>query len=149
MTKTWGKYVWFFFHSLAEHIDDEFYKKNSRFICNIIKNICVNLPCPECSIHAKEYTKTLTPATVPNKDALKLYFFTFHNTVNKRLRKPKFTDFDLYKRAKLADVFNQFKKMYSKTRNPSGGFHDKLHRKRIVNEMETFLMNNSAHFTWL
>ena len=46
MLEAWSHPTWLFFHSLAEKINEDFLKKNTLDVLNMIKNICVNLPCP-------------------------------------------------------------------------------------------------------
>ena len=59
MTKTWGPCTWFLFHTLAEKIREEHFMKLKPELINIVKNICSNLPCPECKQHAMAKIKTL------------------------------------------------------------------------------------------
>ena len=57
MSKSWGEPLWYFFHSFSEHISEECYEKNKEEICTILKTICANLPCDDCTKHAKQYTR--------------------------------------------------------------------------------------------
>ena len=78
MAKTWGTPTWYFFHSLAENVDKDFYKNNSETIKKYIINICSNLPCHECTKHAKSYlNKHLKNRRITNKEELKKFLFEF------------------------------------------------------------------------
>jgi hypothetical protein len=149
MSKTWGTPTWLFFHSLAEQMTDECYEKNKVEICDILKTICNHLPCNECRIHATQYTKyTLNPNNVPDKKSLKEYFFNFHNSVNVRLGKGLFNNFNQYKNARLENIFKNFSIAYtgkSITRN----FNEQFIRKNIIKKVENFLNRNKHQIIWL
>lgn len=150
MSKSWGEPLWYFFHSFSEHISEECYEKNKEEICTILKTICANLPCDDCTKHAKQYTRySLNPKNVPTKQALKDYFFTFHNSVNVRLRKPIFNDYDKYKNAKLRPIINNFIHVYGRNSNPIRGFHNTLSRNQIINTIKNFILRHKTSFTWL
>lgn len=150
MSKSWATPTWYFFHSFAQHIDDEFYKANRFKICNMLQSICLNLPCYDCTLHATQYTKnTLLGKYIPDKESLKQYFFAFHNSVNMKTRKSKFTDYDMYKKSKLEYITKLFVEKFGGYRNPIRGFSDSLNRKRLCLEITNFLKNNSKHFLWI
>jgi len=150
MSKTWGTPTWYFFHSFAEHIDENFYKANSTLICELFRLICLNLPCEECTKHATQYTaNTLHGKFIPTKDLLKEYFFRFHNSVNVRTKKDLFTDYDMYKLSKLGPITSNFIKTYGGSRNPHRGFSDQLNRNIVVNKIIDFMNNNNNYFIWL
>ena len=90
MTKSWGPCTWFLFHTLAEKIKEERFMELKPGLIDIIKNICSNLPCPDCKQHATAKIKTLNDKAINNKDSLKKALLLFHNEVNKRLNKPQF-----------------------------------------------------------
>lgn len=150
MSKSWGTPTWYLFHTLAEHIDEEFYRKNANMVCNFIKSVCANLPCQDCRKHAVQYTRvTLQQRYVPTKEALKQYLFDFHNSVNMRTRKPKFTNYDLYKRAKLKPMIENFAGIFALNANPIRGFQDQLARKGVINNLYKFINENKQYFTWI
>ena len=149
MSKSWGTPTWYLFHSLAEHIDEEFYKNNADEVCNLIKNICSNLPCEDCRTHAVQYTKTtLQKRYVPTKNALRQYLFDFHNSVNIRTRKPKFTDYDMYKRARLKPIIDNFAGIFALNANPVRGFHDQMARKWCIKKLYEFMNSYNKYFVW-
>ena len=150
MSKSWGTPTWYLFHSLAEHVNEEFYKQNANIICNIIKSICSCLPCEECRKHAVQYTRvTLQQRYVPTKDALRQYLFDFHNSVNMRTRKQRFANYDMYKYSKLKPIIHNFANVFGINPNPIRGFHDQMARKRIIKDLYDFINKNSVYFTWM
>jgi hypothetical protein len=148
MTNNWGKPTWFFFHSLAEQVNDEFYKKNYKTIFNFIVRICTCLPCPDCTKHATLYLNKIHPSSVNTKEKLQNMLFSFHNTVNIRKRKPIFNNFNIYKFSRLDLIFNEFKNQYINNKVSNRGFNDILYRKNIIIEIEKFIDNNKFNFKW-
>jgi hypothetical protein len=150
MSKSWGTPTWIFFHTLAEHINPDFYIHNRDTIKKFIVSICNNLPCPECTKHAVQYNKfRLTDTNVENKEKLKLYFYKFHNAVNMRKNKPIFSDLNHYKTSKLGPAYSKFKHAYLQNNVLSRAFCDSLQRRSIINNLESFLLANKSNFTWL
>lgn len=150
MSKKWGTPTWYFFHSFAENISDDFYRKNKYEICNMLRSVCSNLPCYDCNKHSIQYTRnTLHGRFVPDKESLKNYFFTFHNSVNVRTGKSKFNNYDMYKQSKLSNIIHNFSRNFYSYRNPHRGFSDQLSRKHIINNIMTFMKQNSQHFVWI
>ena len=147
MSKIWGSAVWYLFHSLAEKITEEGYELHKDTLCNFIRNVCFNLPCIECTKHATEYTKrSLYSKYLPTKEHLKKYLFSFHNSVNQRIRKPTFTNYEMYKKANLKLIIQNFKIMYFKYRDPSRGFSDTMVRERLIKELDNFMIQNYKYF---
>lgn len=147
MSKYWGTPTWYFFHSFAHHIDPGFYIKNKETICNMLKSICLNLPCEECTRHASRYTRgTLNPRNLKDKESLKRYFFNFHNDVNRKLRKPIFTDYEYYSRSKLLEISKLFFSVFGSQKQSIRGFSDQLNRDNIVKKLKEFLIKNSMYF---
>jgi FAD-linked sulfhydryl oxidase len=149
MTKKWGKYIWFFFHSLAENIDDKTFEKNKIYLCNLIKNICSVLPCKNCSDHAKKYTKTLNHNTINTKSKFKSYLFEFHNNVNKRLNKKHFDNISIYKNSNFTKIYSCFIYYFQNSNYIYDNFSDKLIRNKIVENLNIFLNNNKENIKYL
>ena len=148
MTKKWGPATWYLLHTICEKISDELLQKEKTRIVNLLKGICTNLPCGECSKHAKGYTKTLVPRIITDKESLKSYFFTFHNKVNQRLRKPVFSNFDMYKLTTLKKVFTYYNQQIDKSVLRTDGFNNTLFMKRNIKELTKFVENNWEGFNW-
>lgn len=149
MSKSWGTPTWYFFHSLAEHISENLYNTKKLEVCNIIKMVCSNLPCPECRQHAVLYTKSLTPRNVPTKKHLQDYLFNFHNSVNMRLNKGQFRDYDKYKLSKLEHIFKLFNDKMIHNRYNNRKFNETLSRKNMMHQITNFLNTNKNEIRWL
>lgn len=107
----WGAHYWYFFHTIAEKIKDEEFNSKKDELINIIQMICSNLPCPECTEHAKNYINKVDWKNVKSKMDLKHIMYTFHNNVNSQKNFPSFTLDELeskYKSANTIAVMNNF-----------------------------------------
>ena len=147
MTKQWGPPTWFFLHSFVEKIPESDYIELKDEMCKIILKICHNLPCIECTKHAKLYTKNgLNSKTLDTKEKLRQYLFTFHDTVNIRLKKEKFTDYDKYKSANLVLIYNHFKSHYLKYNDYKRGFIDTMVKNKILKMTDKFIIEHHKKF---
>lgn len=148
MTKNWGPATWYLIHTFCEKISSELFLKEKKKVLGLLKGICVNLPCSSCSNHAKTIIKTLTSNNVKDKEMLKKYFFHFHNRVNRRLHKPEFKNFDMYKLTTLKKVFTYYNQQIDKSVLRTKGFNNTLFMKRNIKELTSFVENNWENFNW-
>ena len=86
----WGEPTWFLFHTLACKVKEDCFQKVRGDLLNHIYSICVNLPCPMCANHAKEYMKNINFNTIRTKQDLIDMLYVFHNAVNKKKNFPYF-----------------------------------------------------------
>ena len=105
----WGKVTWILFHSIIENIKDDAPNNFIKMVFDNIILICSNLPCPYCKDHAMSYIKKYKKYNFDTKEKLKIFIFTFHNNVNKRLNKPimKIDILEKYKTANLNNILNK------------------------------------------
>ena len=115
----WGPCVWYLFHTLAHHIDEDnpkFETVKNEFILFSFR-IATNLPCPECSQHATSYLSKVNPKSIKTKTDLKMLYINFHNAVNIRKGKPIFSIEDAnakYEKANVKLVIEYFFQIYGK-----------------------------------
>ena len=129
----WGPPTWRLFHSLAEKIKDEHYDQLGNSLFNFIKQICFNLPCPDCTQHATMYFSKSSIHKITSKQLLKDFLFSFHNHVNKRKGKKQFINENLsiHNSSNLINTFNNFVAVY----NTNGNMKllaDNFHRQRLL-----------------
>ena len=98
----WGPYIWIFLHCFTIRIKDECFNEEKNNIIKYISQVCDNLPCPQCSIHAIEYLKKHRFKFIQTKQDLIQIIFNLHNDVNKRTKKPEF-DF-----SKLHETYSKY-----------------------------------------
>ena len=147
----WGKTTWQLIHTILERVKDDFFLKNKEEVFKIISNICENLPCPECSQHAKMNLKTINIKGIKKKEELIISFYNFHNRVNKDLNKNEYLEenLKLYKNYDLGKVINNFSYFYGKrygTVGTMGLDSNEMSRKRILKETMNWLKKNWKYF---
>ena len=144
----WGQPTWVFFHTLAEKIKEENFDDEKIKIFNIIANICNNLPCPDCKLHASMYIKKNKLTNIKSKHDLKKYFFTFHNEVNRRIKveEKKIEYLEVYKTNNLKDIFINFVKQFSKPVYNNRLMMDSLNRNLIMKEVIKYFQENLNKF---
>ena len=108
----WGEPTWFFFHTLAEKIKDEYFNELFIDLIKFVKLICSNLPCPDCAKHATSYMNKINFDAIKNKEQLKMLFFKFHNEVNKQKEFPLFEYTDLKQKYSSAITLNIIKNFF-------------------------------------
>lgn len=129
--EVWGNNIWFLFHTLAENIDDNKFKEMIIDIEYVIKIICANLPCPECSKHATDELKKVNFQNMTNKKQLQLMLYNFHNFVNKNLKKDLFKeeDLEMYKKANFNLIYNNFFIIFGSNTNIPQLMNQSFHRQ--------------------
>ena len=70
----WGPPTWVFIHTLAEKIKEDHFNAIGKPVIYNILQICNNLPCPECSDHAKQLICNYTIVVLTNSP----FFVTEH-----------------------------------------------------------------------
>ena len=144
----WGEPTWIFLHTLAEKIkDEEFHKLRKELLDNILK-ICNNLPCPICSQHAIRYMNGVNFNNIQTKEQLKLFLFSFHNTVNRRKDYEQFNVADLskYQNANTINIIRNFFYHFSKRTYNVRMAVDNLHRHKMLKELKEWLEKNAYSF---
>ena len=86
----WGESIWYLFHTISVKVkESEFYRIRADLL-NHIYAICTNLPCPDCSNHAKIYLDGINFNAIQSPTDLKIMLHAFHNSVNRRKGYPIF-----------------------------------------------------------
>ena len=143
----WGPPTWIFIHTLVAKIkDDQFPAIGQQVISHIIQ-ICMFLPCPECSIHAKQFWANVNTKNIKTKQDLINLIFVFHNSVNKRrgIRPFRYVDLQYYNTLNLIETFNNFARNF----NTNGNMKlltESFHRGRLLQILRVWLMSNLASF---
>jgi len=145
----WGPPIWKFFHSLVENIKDEHFNDVGFPCFNIIKQICKNLPCPDCSNHATQFLSSIRFQHIKTKNDFKHLIYIFHNVVNKKKNKPLFnvSDLNIYNKTNIIQQFNNFVASY-KTRGQMKLMADGFARDITVKSVKKFLMDNTKYFNF-
>jgi hypothetical protein len=145
----WGPSTWYLFHTMAEKIKESEFNKLKDEILNVIKTICMNLPCPTCMQHATEYITRLNKNSIKNKEDLKIFLFNFHNDVNIRRNVSIFSLKELndkYSNANTMNIIRHFVEIYQ---YKNKGFHmisSEIQRQRQLEYLKTWFNNNIQSF---
>lgn len=143
----WGPPIWRFFHVLTQKINEEHFKTIMPPLFNHMKNICHFLPCPECSLHARQFLNKINVSEIKTKKDFINIFYIFHNNVNRRKRKQMF-DYDFmtkYSNINVVDAFNSFVAVYN-TKGNMKLLTEAFHRNLILSEFKRWLKNNIKYF---
>ena len=146
----WGNITWILFHSLIEQLKEDSPNKIIKETFLNIKQICNNLPCPNCRDHAMSHLNKYKKYNFDTKDKLKIFFYTFHNTVNVKLKKKvvEINILDKYKNVNLNNILNSFKYIYLKRQQTKMLLYS-FHRKMAVENFLNFIKNNKIYFKLL
>ena len=147
----WGVSTWRLFHTMAARIREESYPYLKGQLLAVVKQICYNLPCPECARHATQFMRNVHLASLPNKTVFISMLFQFHNSVNARLGKRQYTLEDLkeYKNRNIGIDLQNFLTFYAKRYNvtlQAGIQSTELIRRRIAISVRAWLQKNWLHF---
>jgi len=144
----WGNATWYLFHSMAYKLKSDRIDMIKPLI-NIIKIICSNLPCPDCTMHATNTLKSLKERNIRTKEDLVNMLWSFHNRVNVRTNKPIFNideHNELYNKANLSSIIINFiNVMNNHLYNEKAMVHT-LARKNALVVVINFLKENENIF---
>ena len=142
MSYSWGPPIWTLFHTIIEHTPEDKFSEVGTKIFEYISRICSLLPCPDCQQHAQKYLKK-NKLNTQDKTAVREFIHKFHNAVNKHknISEHPITILDKYNDMSLADVYNNFIKVFS----PRGNIRmisDNMHRSMLIHEFTNWLLTN-------
>ena len=144
----WGPPIWSLFHTMAEKVKEEHFDSMGPQMFNLIKQICLNLPCPDCANHATEFLNKVNSRTIKTKENFKMMLHFFHNSVNRRKEKTVFNASDLEKYAhyKLPQVFYVFAQSYNKKTGNMKLMADSMVRRNIIQSTGEWFKKNHMYF---
>ena len=144
---TWGPPTWLFMHTLAEKIKESSFPLIGPQLILILIQICNNLPCPECALHAKQFWSKVKTANITIKTDLINLLFVFHNMVNKRKNMPpfKYENLQYYKSKNVIDTYNLFSRNFN-TKGNMNLINESFHRNMMLASLRSWLMSNLTHF---
>jgi len=114
----WGNITWLLFHTLATNVSENKFLEVRSTLIDIIKGICSNLPCPDCSHDATQILKIAYIQNIRTKEHFVEFLRQFHNIVNIKLRKRQISRnevLSIYNKKNLAKIIQHFFYVYNKT----------------------------------
>ena len=146
---TWGGPTWTFLHTIVEKIKDEHFSRLRNDLFKNIFMICTNLPCPDCSLHSKNYFNNQNFNAITSKSLLKNMLYDFHNSVNNRKGFELFNRIDLdkkYSEQVLSVTFYNFLIKF-KDRGANNRFiHEDIYRSQLSKELVKWFNANKEYF---
>ena len=144
----WGEPVWFLLHTLCEKVKLDSFSEIRHGLLNIIYIICTNLPCPDCSAHAKTYLDGFNFNLIQTKEQLKLFIFNFHNSVNSRKGFPifKYQDLQKYSTAVTINIIYNFMNSYNVKNHNIHMISNDVYRGRMIDTIKTWFNQNINNF---
>lgn len=145
----WGPSTWTLFHTLSEKVKEENFNEILPDFLVMIKRICMNLPCPDCSAHAVQVMSKVSANQFTSKESLKMFLFHFHNSVNVRTGKPVFTVEELnakYARANTFVIIPYFIKVFSYRNTNVRLLINSFHKDILIKDFIKWMRENSSKF---
>jgi len=145
----WGPSTWFLFHTLAEKINEEDFDKLKNELIDLIKGICINLPCPNCSNHATQYIQNLNYISIRNKNDLKIFLFNFHNDVNRRRNVKLFSLDELnskYSKSNTLNIINNFISVFQYKNKSFNMIANEMQKQRQLEIFKAWIKTNIQSF---
>ena len=134
-------------HSIAEQIKNEDFDNYKFKFLNIIKNICLNLPCRISSQSSIFFLNNLNINTLQKLDDIKMMLYLFHNYINKNNKKQifNFSDTKKYKDVNISKAFGLFYNLYSNNLylRKSVNYNNML---LVINEINKFIEENIFYY---
>ena len=146
----WGEPTWFLFHTLSCKVYDANFSTVRQELLNNIYAISVNLPCPDCANHAKEYLDGINFNAIQTKEDFKKMMFLFHNSVNKRKGYPLFDYSDLDSKYNLAitnNIIINFMAHFSDKSRSIKLLATDLHRAQLCEVLKKWFNSNIQYFS--
>jgi hypothetical protein len=143
----WSSITWLFLHTFPLTFTDDFYNNNKKTILNLIYSICVNVPCPICSKHARMHLNKYNyfhENINKNKEDLILNVFHFHNIVNTSLSKPLFNKnlLNAYNNLDFIEIYNEWMTKYTINIINLKLYNQKINVNNIRNTIKQFINKN-------
>jgi hypothetical protein len=144
---TWGPPTWLFMHTLVAKLKETSFPIIGPNLILVLIQICNHLPCPECTIHAKDFWSKVKTGNIKTKTDLINLLFVFHNMVNKRKRQLpfKYENLGYYQTKNVIDTYNEFTRNFN-TRGNMNLINESFHRNMMLSTLRTWLMTNLIHF---
>lgn len=146
-TNIWGPPTWILLHSIVEQIKNPDFNNYKLNILNIIKNICVHVPCQISSQTSRFFLNNLNIDSLQNLHDIKVMLYLFHNFVNKNNKKAifNFSDTKKYKDVNLSLAFGLFRTLHlNNLYLKNSANHNKM--VTIINDVNNFILENIVYY---
>ena len=145
----WGEPTWFLLHTLSIKVKESEFKSVRVELLNRIYAICINLPCPDCANHAKNYLDSINFNTIQKKEDLIIMLYNFHNSVNKRKGYPFFNYNQCNEKYSLAitnNIIRNFMVHFSDRNRSLKLLASDLHRTQLCDALKNWFNEKISCF---
>lgn len=146
----WGNACWHLIHGLTFKINNDDKTLIDQLMIQLY-NVCINLPCPDCSEHAKQtfLHARNSGIKINTRHDLQAFWWKFHNLVNSRTKKEWVSFEDAkskYEKAKLFHMVNNFVRIMKRNVPGERSMMYAMSRQNAVEKMFNFIKENQASF---
>ena len=145
----WGPIIWKMLHCISIKIKDENFSTEKNVLIKLVSDICNNLPCPMCRIHAMGMLKKYNINSIKNKPEFIKFIWFIHNEVNKRLKQNIF-EFEnvnkTYEKENFKEVCTTYYNMMINIKFSEKMMLNSFHRKEHVKKFKIYIVNNIDKF---
>ena len=145
----WGEPTWYFLHTIAEKIKEEYFDQTKTELFEIVRTVCRTLPCPDCARHASEYMDKINFYNIRTKTDLQRMLWIFHNEVNQRKGFPMFPYESLgekYSRAITRNIIQEFIRVHEDKHASFRMIADDFYRRKITASFKTWFITHIGEF---
>lgn len=145
----WGPAIWYLVHTLSFKVKTNHFHELKDELLDHFVSLCYNLPCPDCTEHAKQELKHLDKSKITNKKELCIYFVNFHNKVNVITKTKIFTVDEFiskYKTAVTRNVIANFFIVMTKTDHNVKLMTNSFHKSNAIVSLNKWLKMHGSKF---
>ena len=146
-TSRWGRPLWIFLHTFCEKIKPDIFTQKREKILSLLNSLLRSLPCPTCQKDTNQYLKRHNLFHIRTKDQCIQFFFNFHNHVNIKLKKPEYTDLEVYSKQSFQHIYNVFLRYYKNYRSSLFISLESMSRRESCHYVIEYIDNNRDDFT--
>lgn len=141
----WGPIIWTFLHTLTLRIKPEFFENEKKDLIRIVLNVCSNLPCPTCALHATSYLTNKKISNITQKEHLVLLLFNLHNDANQRTKKETISlemFYSIYEKIDLYKACNNYIKLMKTSHYSEKMMLYSFQKREFLNKLFNYLKDN-------
>ena len=149
-SKIWGPVTWQLLHTLVDSCkQNSDYYSYKEVLFNIVKNVCILLPCKISSYNASIYFNKINKNSLNNVNDLINVLYMFHNFINTKTKNPvlNYSDLNKYNSYDLKTVISLFVNLYNNVHMRSSPNYIKmiLVIKEIIAFKQIYISSINGH----
>ena len=123
---------------------EDYYNNNYVEVIKIVNRIISDIPCPLCKEHAINRMKRVKVSDLNTKDKLKIFFYEFHNEVNKQngQKVENISILENYKSYNMTTAYINFINIFFKSYYAGSGLGTAHLRNKNKKKIKKYFNNN-------